>query len=118
MLWLLKGYVHVLYIMIQKVTVTPTKPDDIILLSSGSEYGTPQKPDVKKTRLSFGRYIPHTCNGGINICLVGTVGRFLITSINCKLRIFSYFTINRLASINVHIYYNTTLGQHLQLLDL
>ena len=35
---------------------TPTK-HDIISLSSGSEFGTPQKPDMKRTRLSFGRYI-------------------------------------------------------------
>ena len=35
---------------------TPTK-HDVISLSSGSEYGMPQKPDVKRTKLSFGRYI-------------------------------------------------------------
>ena len=40
---------------------TPTK-HHVISLSSGSEYGMPQKPDMKRTRLSFGRYICVGCS--------------------------------------------------------
>ena len=50
-----------------KVISTPTKvtltADDVISLSSESEFGTPQKPDVKRTRLSFRRYV-----GILTIC--------------------------------------------------
>ena len=44
--------------MMQNVLTTPTKHDDVISLSSASEsdFGTPQKPDVKRSRLNFGRY--------------------------------------------------------------
>ena len=41
---------------------TPTK-DDIISVSSESEVGTPQKPDVKRTRLSF-EWLVQVVDGG------------------------------------------------------
>ena len=37
---------------------------------------------------------------------------------NCKLRVFPTFTSNRFASINIHIYCTTVLGQPSQFLDL
>lgn len=62
-------YIHVrLLYMLQdspnsNILSTPTKPDDIISLLSESECGTPQKPDVKRTKLSFGRV---SCS---NVCM-------------------------------------------------
>ena len=47
-----------------KVISPPTKVTlTVISLSSESELGTPQKPDVKRTRLSFRRYV-----GVLTIC--------------------------------------------------
>ena len=37
--------------------------------------------------------------------------------INCELRVFLHFTINRFANLNMHAYYSTVRGRPSQLLD-
>ena len=53
----------------------------------------------------------------ININLT-TIGRILIASIsiNCELRVFLRFAINRFANINMHAYYNTVWGSSIAIM--